>query len=943
MFLALTVAVVTGVVLTFAIGADRTARAPERYTTSRGGGFDGEVQQESGRPRTAEVASLPGVSSVESVTFIFAAVAPPGEDAPDAAVFVGSHLAVGMRLVEGRAPDPAQIGEFVATRSFVDAEGVEPGARFDLLTITEEEAQRGGFEALGAEGRNGPSLEALLVGVIDGPAEIQDPTPVAVLPMSLLDAHDIGTAVTIMSVELRPGDDLASLRTQLDSLPDGETLRLEPAELISSEIRTAVNGQALGLWLLAAVAAAAAVAVLGQLVTRSARLTADERPSLAALGFSKGQLLAESMGRAAVPIVAGSVLGVAIAVAASSSFPTGFVRRIEPHPGVLVDPGVLFLCAGGLLVALLLWITASLIVGRPLRGERPSAVVESVALRAGSATLATGLRFAFTRSHRERGSVRAAITGMLLTTALLVGAVVVGSSLERLVTDDARFGNNFDAIFGSGGDVVPEDLLASLEADPDVAALMLYATGQARVGQETIRLAGMEPVKGDLGPTILSGRPPSADDEIALGRLIAETLGTRVGADLTVEGDVATRTFRVTGLAVIPGIEGMEGVGQDAVVTIGGLRRLSPEAQPNAAGISFREGAPADTAQRYGVGQNSEPGVIVNLARIRAIPFLLALLVGLLAVLTVVHVMVTSVHNRRRDLAVLRSLGADGRWITRAVHWQATAFAMVPLVLGTPIGLIAGRKVFEALADSLGAVPDPSFPYALLASVVVGLVGAGRIWLRPFPPAGPASSPRVRRSTRSSPARRTGLRFVTARAARTALTAAARATVSSATSLNLATRVGGDGRTRRRAVKAPAMANQGRTNAGGRSSGRTRHPRRAPSHRAAGPLRAPARATPRMPRLDRASPGPTLWRVRSPWSLTRSRAGTLVPNTRWPHATSSPTTTTNRAHHRAAKTAAAMLSRRRPTRTATAPHPPAATANALTWIHSKTRSSATTK
>lgn len=48
------------------------------------------------------------------------------------------------------------------------------------------------------------------------------------------------------------------------------------------------------------------------------------------------------------------------------------------------------------------------------------------------------------------------------------------------------------------------------------------------------------------------------------------------------------------------------------------------------------------------------------MARIRSIPFLLAGLVALLAVLTVVHVMLTSVRNRRRDVAVLRALGADG-------------------------------------------------------------------------------------------------------------------------------------------------------------------------------------------------------------------------------------------------------------------------------------------
>lgn len=75
-----------------------------------------------------------------------------------------------------------------------------------------------------------------------------------------------------------------------------------------------------------------------------------------------------------------------------------------------------------------------------------------------------------------------------------------------------------------------------------------------------------------------------------------------------------------------------------------------------------------------------------RMARIRSIPFLLAGMVALLAVLTVVHVMLTSVRNRRRDVAVLRALGADGPWVSRAVHWQATTFSLVPLAIGVPLG-----------------------------------------------------------------------------------------------------------------------------------------------------------------------------------------------------------------------------------------------------------------
>ncbi|HEX8771820.1 MAG TPA: FtsX-like permease family protein, partial [Acidimicrobiales bacterium] len=686
--LALIVGAVAGAVLAFAVGAERTSSAPDRYVSARGGSFDGEIEQESGRPRAPEVAALPGAASVTPITFVFGALAKAdGSPAPEGIVFSGSPFAFGGRVVAGRPLDPASKGEFVASRTFADAQGVAIGDRFNLVTLTQDQADRAGFGAFEAEGPRGPSLDAVLVGIVDSPNELDDPTPVAVFPPSLLDNPELGVSATIMSVRLRPGTDLAAFRSQLDTLPQGATLSLRPAELISSEIRTAVQGQARALWLLTAVAAVAAIVVLGQLISRSVRLPVEERQRLEAIGFSRAQVLAESTGRAAVPIVAGTVIAVGVGVGLSTFFPTGFVRRIEPYPGVLVNPTVLALCATGLLAAQLLWSFAAVAMVTPTGGvERPSPLVESVAARTSSPTLSTGFRFAFTRSRRDRGSVRGVVTGMALTAGILIGAVVFGSSLDRLVTDGSRFGNNFDLTSGSGGDVVPDDLRARVETDPDVAAVVLYGVGHARVGSVTVGLAGMEPIRGEGGPTVLVGRLPAADDEIALGRLTAKAIGASVGADLTVEGEGASRRFRVTGLAVVPGVEGLEGVGQDGVVTMGGLRGLDPAAQPQTAAVTLRKGAPASTRERLGIGGgNSAPRVIVNLARIRSTPFVLAWLLGALALLTVVHVMVTSVRNRRRDVAVLRSLGANGRWITRVMHWQATTFSLAPFLVGVPI------------------------------------------------------------------------------------------------------------------------------------------------------------------------------------------------------------------------------------------------------------------
>lgn len=720
--LTLAVGIVTGVVLALAAGAERTATAPDRYTAASGYGFHGEVQQESGTPRTEEVGALPGVEEIHSATFLFGGlVGSDGARAPDALLFAGSYPAVGMQVVEGREPDPARPEEFVATRGFAEAGGVSLGSTFEVLTITQEQAARGGYAAFFEEGPQGPSFPAVLVGVIDGPAQLNDPSAIAVLAPSLLDG-DVGVAATLMSVRLSAGTDLADFRLQLDNLPGGDALSLRRAELISTEVRTAVEAQAQGIWLLAAVGALAAVVVLGQLITRNVRLTTEEEPRLAALGFTRRQRLAESAGRAAAPVLAGAVLGLALAVSFSPAFPTGFVRRIEPHPGVRAEPVFLAAGAAGIVAALLVWTLAALLVARPSAGERPSAVVERFASRFRSSALSTGIRFAFTRSRRDRGSVGTALAGMVGSTALVVGAVVFGSSLGRLLSDGARYGYNFDLYFGTGADAVPDAVRADLEDDPDVDALMLYGTASARVDGDTLGLVALEPVRGELAPTMLAGRVPSAGDEVALGRLAAGALGVAVGDDLMLEADRQTQRFRVTGIAVVPSVEGIDGVGQDAVVTMEGLRRLEPGAVPVAAGIRLRPGAPPDTSERLALGQADAPIVIGNLARIRTVPFLVAGLVALLASLTLLHVVLTSVRNRRRDIAVLRSLGADRAWVARTMHWQATTFCLVPLLLGILVGVSAGRVVFQAFVDRIGAVPNASYPFALLAMVMVGFL-----------------------------------------------------------------------------------------------------------------------------------------------------------------------------------------------------------------------------
>ena len=88
--------------------------------------------------------------------------------------------------------------------------------KFDLLTLTQEQADRAGFDAAAAEGLRGPSAEVTLVGVVDGPSALDDPTPVAVVNHRC-STEAPGVATTIMSVGLRPGVDLSVLYVGTES------------------------------------------------------------------------------------------------------------------------------------------------------------------------------------------------------------------------------------------------------------------------------------------------------------------------------------------------------------------------------------------------------------------------------------------------------------------------------------------------------------------------------------------------------------------------------------------------------------------------------------------------------------------------------------------------------------------------------------------------------
>ena len=75
----------------------------------------------------------------------------------------------------------------------------------------------------------------------------------------------------------------------------------------------------------------------------------------------------------------------------------------------------------------------------------------------------------------------------------------------------------------------------------------------------------------------------------------------------------------------------------------------------------------------------------------------------------------SSVRRRRHDLALLKTLGFTRRQLASTVRWQASVTVVVGLVVGVPLGVIAGRWLWEVFARDLDVVPEPSTPFIAAA------------------------------------------------------------------------------------------------------------------------------------------------------------------------------------------------------------------------------------
>lgn len=114
------------------------------------------------------------------------------------------------------------------------------------------------------------------------------------------------------------------------------------------------------------------------------------------------------------------------------------------------------------------------------------------------------------------------------------------------------------------------------------------------------------------------------------------------------------------------------------------------------------------------------PAEIVNYRSVGTTPAVLGACLAAGAVSALMLTLIASVRRRRRELAMLKTLGFTGRQLASAVAWQSVIAVAIGTLIGVPLGIVLGRWLWDLFAEQIHAVPVPTVPLADIAAISLG-------------------------------------------------------------------------------------------------------------------------------------------------------------------------------------------------------------------------------
>ena len=760
--LALLVGLIGVIVVAAAAGARRSSTALARFNTySRSADVEFIVDS----PTAVQLEQLRRTAQVGEVARLRAyALNPKGtRNLAIAAAVDGAmgHLIDRARLLAGRAANPAaadeiNIGETLAIKLRLRVGSVLSASSFDPVQLAK--AKEGGQDP---GPPSGPHVRLKVVGIVRRPLDLGDRAAnggVLVLTPAFDRAYRqrVATFADVLRVRTRNGAaDIpavtAAARRIFGRSPDFDVQSLA---IETQGAGDAIHVLTLALWIFAAVAAFAGVVTTAIVVTRTISRDNLDQETLSGLGLTRAQRVV-AFGPYAIIIAVGGALITAIgAIAASPLFPLGVAGTAEPDPGVQVDTFVLLLgIAAVAAVVFLVALRAAIHITRrnaPTERHRRRRPMSEAAAAAGAPpTVSIGLDMAVRSGNGPtpvpvRSAFIATVLGVLGVTAVFV----FGASVQHLTVTPHLYGWTWDltaidqtvAVPCSGNDV-------GLRHVPGVGAVAEVCYEHLQIDGRPTAGWSIAPLRGNIRPAIVNGRTPRTTNEVALGELTLHALHKHLGDTIQATGPTAKHEYRIVGSAVFPTLSNDQPLADGAVFTRPGLDPLlDPHQASSYLAARYAPGTSKAQVDRrvaavpqFVVGPKNffggdvaiqRPATPVEINRLRQInwyPIIIAALLATLAIIAVGYTLNTSVRRRRKDLAVLRTLGFTHRQVRATIASHATTVATIGLVIGIPAGWLLGTYAWQLVANGLGVATTPTLPTMAIALTIPATIAIANL------------------------------------------------------------------------------------------------------------------------------------------------------------------------------------------------------------------------
>ena len=407
-------------------------------------------------------------------------------------------------------------------------------------------------------------------------------------------------------------------------------------------------------------------------------------------------------------------------------------RRVAAGAAALAA-GVATAVTGAAASSLLLTGLGSLLVAAGTIAASPAAVRPAAALVGAGrrASLSGSRRLAAENARRQprrtAATAVAFVVGVAVVSLFTVFAASFATSLRNQVDEGfaADLAVNTAAF---GGNRLSPAVVDELRRLPEVERAVALGGGPALVDGRRVEVTAtdLDAVSGVVSVTTSSGAlrggGPAA---IAVDAGTAVDRGWNVGRQVPVgfaDGTTVTATItavyeanRMLGPVLVPAGLWAEHTAQPSARTVfvDGREGVAPTALRHAATpVATRYGGDVQDRAEYAAATTA------GLDMLLGVVYVLLALAVLIALLGIATTLSLAVHERRREIGLLRAVGQTKRQARTVLRIESVVVSLLGTVIGLGLGAFLGWALFTTVSD------QPGFTLPLTQVVVIALLGA---------------------------------------------------------------------------------------------------------------------------------------------------------------------------------------------------------------------------